>query len=282
MSGPTLATSGLRQTVRSTPIVDVEHLALTSGATAVLGPNGAGKSTLLRMLATVTKPATGAIHVDGLDTADPIERTAVRRRLGYVPQANGVPDRMRVGAYLDYVGALKEIGPERLRRRWTNWALDRVELTPHRDDRIKTLSGGMQRRLAIGQALLGGPDLYVLDEPLTSLDAEHRSRITRLIAELAAAATVVVATHHADELAAICHRILVMDAGRIVFDGSPSALAARAAGHAWDAMTVDEEASCRAIGPDRYRCVGASVPVGVTPAEPSVGDGYVAVVRYGA
>ena len=282
MSGPTLVTSGLRQSAGATPIVDIDDLALTTGATAVLGPNGAGKSTLLRMLATVTQPASGSVHVDGLDTADPVERTAVRRRLGYVPQANGLPERMRVGAYLDYVGALKEIGPERLRRRWTSWALDRVELTPNRTDRIKTLSGGMQRRLAIGQALLGGPDLYVLDEPLTSLDAEHRSRVTRLIAELAATATVVVATHHADELAAICHRILVLDAGRIVFDGSPTDLAARAVGHAWDAAAIDPDASCRAIGPDRYRCVGPSVPADRRPADPSVGDGYVAVVRYGA
>lgn len=282
MTAPSLVTTGLRQAAGSTTLVEVDDLTLGPGATAVLGPNGAGKSTFLRMLATVTRPAAGAVHVDGLDTAEPVERTAVRRRLGYVAQANGLPSRMRVGAYLDYVGALKEIGPERLRRRWTSWALERVELTPNRDDRIKTLSGGMQRRLAIAQALLGGPDLYVLDEPLTSLDAEHRSRVTRLIAELSSTATVIVATHHADELAAICHRVLVLDAGRPVFDGAPAALAARAEGHAWDAATIDPDASCRAIAPDRYRCVGPAVPPGATPAAPSVGDGYVAVVRYGA
>ena len=282
MSAPSIVTDGLRQAAGSTTLVDVDGLTIGPGATAVLGPNGAGKSTLLRMLATVSRPAGGTVHVDGLDVADPVERTAVRRRLGYVAQADGLPSRMRVGAYLDYIGALKEIGPERLRRRWTSWALDRVELTPNADDRIKTLSGGMQRRLAIGQALLGGPDLYVLDEPLTSLDAEHRSRITRLIAELSASATVIVATHHADELAAICHRVLVLDAGVPVFDGTPTQLAARAEGRTWDAAVVDPNASCRAIGPDRYRCVGTTIPADADAAEPSVGDGYVAVVRYGA
>lgn len=282
MTAPVLVTTGLRQTADATSLIAVDDMTFGPGATAVLGPNGSGKSTLLRMLATVTRPSAGTIVVDGLDVAGPVERTAVRRRLGYVSQANGLPSRMRVGAYLDYVGALKEIGPERLRRRWTAWALERVELSANRHDRVGTLSGGMQRRLAIGQALLGGPDLYVLDEPLASLDAEHRTRITRLIAELSASSTVIVATHHADELAAICHRVLVLDTARLVFDGTPAQLAARAEGRTWDAATVDETASCRAIGPDRYRCVGAALPHGVTPVEPSVGDGYVAVVRYGA
>ncbi|MEM8708144.1 MAG: ATP-binding cassette domain-containing protein, partial [Actinomycetota bacterium] len=145
-----------------------------------------------------------------------------------------------------------------------------------------TLSGGMQRRLSIAQALLGGPDYLVLDEPLTSLDAEHRGRISSLIAGLSTDATVVVATHHADELAAICRRILVLDAGRVVFDGSPAELAERARGRVWDAAIPDPYATCRAIGPDRHRCVGGSIPDGAEPAEPSVADGYLAVVRYGA
>ncbi|MEO0495239.1 MAG: ABC transporter ATP-binding protein, partial [Actinomycetota bacterium] len=250
--------------------------------TAVLGPNGAGKSTLLRMLATVNAPTGGSLHVDGVDALDPTGRTAVRRRLGYVAQADGLPGRMRVQEYLDYVGALKEIRPERLRRRWAAWALERVELGHVRRERISTLSGGMQRRLTIAQALLGGPDVLVLDEPLASLDAEHRSRVTSLFARLATDATIVVATHHADEMAAISRRVLVLDAGRIVFDGTPDNLAARAIGRVWDSATPDPFAACRAIGPDRYRCVGGSMPVDATAAEPSVADGYVAVVRFGA
>ena len=107
MSAPSVVTTGLRQAAGSTTLVDVDGLTIEPGATAVLGPNGAGKSTLLRMLATVSRPAGGSVHIDRLDVADPVERTAVRRRLGYVAQANGLPSRMRVGAYLDYVGALK-------------------------------------------------------------------------------------------------------------------------------------------------------------------------------
>ncbi len=191
---------------------------------------------------------------------------------------------MRVHEYMDYAAALKEIGPARLRRRWAHWALDRVDLADLADladSRIKTLSGGMKRRLSIAQALMGSPELLVLDEPLTSLDAEYRGEITRLITELAASATVVVATHHADELAAVCRRVLVLDGGGLAFDGTPAALASRGANHVWEASVPVNGAVCRAIGPDRYRCVAEHVPAGTPAADPTAGDGYVAVVRFG-
>ena len=282
MAAPTVETSALRQRAGKTTILDVGDLAIGPGATAVLGPNGSGKSTLLRILATVNPAADGTLSVDGVAADGPAARAAIRRRLGYVPQRDGLPGRMRVHEYLDYVGALKEIGPERLRRRWAAWALDRVALSEHREARLRTLSGGMQRRVTIAQALLGGPDYLVLDEPLASLDAEHRSRVSSLIATLGRDVTVIVATHHADELAAVCHRVLVLDAGHVVFDGSPASLAARAVGRVWDAAAPDPAATCRAIGPGHHRCVGAAIPHGAVGAEPSVADGYVAVVRYGA
>lgn len=282
MNPPVLHTTGLRQTVGSTTILDIGDLTMHGGTIAILGPNGSGKSTFLRVLATVNEPADGSLSVNGVVATDPTARAAIRRRLGYVPQRDGLPPRMRVHEYLDYVGALKEIGPARLRRRWTAWALDRVELGAVSNARIRTLSGGMQRRLTIAQALLGGPDYLVLDEPLASLDAEHRSRITALLAELGKTATIVVATHHADELAGVCGRVLVLDAGLVVFDGSPDALARRAEGRVWDAPAADPYATCRAVGPDQFRCVGSAVPDGAVLAAPSVADGYVAVVRYGA
>ncbi len=272
----------LRLNYGQNPALDLPRLTLDRGATAVLGPNGSGKSTLLRMIATVNQPDAGEIHLSGLAAADDVERTAIRRRLGYVPQIDGLPARMRVHEYLDYVAALKEIGPARLRRRWTRWALDRVDLADNHDAKIKTLSGGMRRRLSIAQGLMGSPDLLVLDEPLTSLDAEYRGEITKLIVGLATTATVVVATHHADELAAVCHRVIVLDAGRLAFDGTPAALASRGANHVWETDTPVEGAVCRAIGPSRYRCVAAQVPPGATIIEPTVGDGYVSVVRYTA
>ena len=127
MTAPTVALDAVQHRYGAADALAIERLVFEPGSTAVLGPNGSGKSTLLRLLATVAEIQSGTIRVGGLDPADQIERTAIRRRLGYVAQRDGLPPRMRVGAFCDYVGALKEIDSARLRRRWTTWALDRSD-----------------------------------------------------------------------------------------------------------------------------------------------------------
>ncbi len=280
MTTPTITLSGVTHRYSHAPVLDVESLMTGGGATAILGPNGSGKSTLLRLLATLLATQSGSIRFDGLDPSVPIERTAIRRRLGYVAQNDGLPDRMRVAEYCDYIAALKEIGPDRLRRRWTAWVLDRVGLGDMSGRRIRTLSGGMKRRLSMAQALLGGPDLLVLDEPLASLDAEQRAEITGLIARTANDANIVVATHHADELASVCAQVVVLDHGRAVFSGPPADLATRATGQVWEATKPAAGASCRAVGPGRFHCVGGSPPPGAEPAKPTVADGYLVLVKH--
>jgi len=280
MSAPTVAVTGLTQRHGTSFTLEVERFVTARGATAVLGPNGSGKTTLLRILATLTQPQVGSIRVELLNPSVPLERTAIRRRLGYVAQSDGLPGRMRVSEFCDYIGALKEIGPDRLRRRWSAWALDRVGLTDVSGDRIRTLSGGMKRRLSIAQALLGGPDLLVLDEPLASLDAEQRGEIAGLLAQLAANANIIVATHHADELASVCGQVVVLHGGRMAFVGSPSELAALADGRVWESGAPTDGATCRAVGPGRFHCVGVSPPSGSEPARPTVADGYLTLVRH--
>ncbi len=279
MSAPTIGIDDVSHQHSGAPALAVDRLVMEQGTTAVLGPNGSGKSTLLRLLATLTVPQVGTIRIDGLDPADPIERTAIRRRLGYVAQHDGLPSRMRVREYCDYVGALKEIGPARLRRRWTGWSLDRLGLSPVADDRIGTLSGGMQRRLTLAQALLGQPNLLVLDEPLTSLDAECRGAVTTMLVERSGDATVVVATHHADELATVCDRVVVLDGGHVIFADQPDALAAEARGQVWETDVAQVDLPCRAVGPGRFRCVGPAPPPGVVLVPPTVADGYLMLVR---
>jgi len=280
MNAPTVAVTDLSQRHGASFSLKIESLVSAGGATAVLGPNGSGKTTLLRLVATLTQPQAGTIRVDQLDPGVPIERTAIRRRLGYVAQSDGLPGRMRVSEFCDYIGALKEIGPDRLRRRWSAWALDRVGLSSVAGDRIRSLSGGMKRRLSIAQALLGGPDLLVLDEPLASLDAEQRGEITGLLAQQAASANIIVATHHADELASVCGQVVVLDGGRMVFIGAPSDLATLAEGHVWESSAPTDGATCRAVGPGRFHCVGASPPPDAQPARPTVADGYLTLVRH--
>ena len=277
MTPPLIAINGLTVRYGSKVVLDLERLVIPSGTTAVLGPNGAGKTTLLRALATVAPAPAETVFVDGVDVAEPVARVALRRRLGYAGQDAGLPPRMRVGEYCDYVAALKEIGPRRARIRWTDWVLSQVGLEGNGQDRISSLSAGMQRRLVFAQALLGHPTLAVLDEPLVSLDATFRSRFVRMIAASASTRTTVVATHHSDELAAVCQHVIVLVGGRLVFAGTPRELAAKAHGQVWETSHPPDHPSVRAFGPDRFRIVGDR-PADAEPTEPTVHDGYLAVV----
>ncbi|MFQ5557441.1 MAG: ABC transporter ATP-binding protein [Acidimicrobiales bacterium] len=279
MSAPTLAVRGVVHRYGATLALDVEDLVIGPGTTALLGPNGSGKSTLLRLLATVRAPQAGSVRIGGLDPTDPVARVSVRRRLGYQTQSGGLPGRMRVDAFCDYVGALKEIPTARLRRRWTHWVLQRVALAEASRRRIRTLSGGMQRRLALAQALIGLPRLLVLDEPLASLDAEQRAAMAFLLADRSPEATIVVASHHPDELAGVAGQMVVLREGRVVFAGPPTSLAEQARGRVWETSTPVPGAACRTVGPDRVRCVAPGLPPAAVPMAPTVQDGYLAVLQ---
>lgn len=279
MNAPTIAVESIAHSYGRHTALTIERLVFEGGSTAVLGPNGSGKSTLLRLLATVAELQEGSIRVDGLDPVDHLQRTAIRRRLGYLAQRDGLPPRMRVGEFCDYVGALKEIDSARLRRRWTAWALERLDLSAVAGERIGSLSGGLQRRLSIAQALLGSPDLLILDEPLAGLDGEQRADVAAMLVGLAESITVICATHHAEELATLCHRVVVVDNGQPVFTGTPDTLAAQATGRVWESGVADATAISRAVAPGRFRCVGDTVPADRVPVDPTVADGYLALVR---
>lgn len=278
MTAPAVALRSFTRSYASRVALDIDAVTLVPGTTAVLGPNGAGKSSLLRAVATVEAVSPGSVLVGGRDIADVQHRVEVRRRLGYVSQDDPLPERMRVDEFCDYVAALKEIGPRRRRRRWADWALSQVGLSDRAGERIGALSGGMRRRLSIAQSLLGHPTLLVLDEPLASLDASYRATIVRLIAASASQRSTIVATHHADELAAVCQQVLVLGGGRVLFAGRPDDLARKASGQVWESPTPIERPDVRALGPDRFRVVGDAPPGGVA-VEPTVHDGYLVLTR---
>ena len=278
MTPPTITLAGVTHRYGSRPALDLDGLVFTPGSTAVLGPNGSGKSTLMRLIATVSGIQCGSVRIDGLDPGIVDERTAIRRRLGYQTQSGALPPNMRVDAFCDYVGALKEIADARQRRRWTHWVLARVGLGDVSRDRIRTLSGGMQRRVALAQALIGLPDLLLLDEPMTSLDTEQRANVAGIIEERAADATIVVTTHHPDDVAAACQRVVVLNQGRIVFTGAPDELAAQARGLVWETDIVPAGVISRSVGAGRHRCVSPEPPLEAELVEPSVQDGYIVAV----
>lgn len=250
-------------------------LVLQPGVTGLLGPNGAGKTTLLRILATVLPPSQGRVRVLDLDPSDPAQRTDVRRRLGYLPQELGFPSGFTAFAFLDYLAVLKEWTDATRRHEEVRRVLELVGLADLSARKVKALSGGQRRRLALAQALLGDPALLVLDEPTTGLDPEQRASLRGVLAEAARSATVLLSTHQTEDVAALCERVVVLDAGRVCFNGTVQELVARAEGCVWldDAPHPSAVSSWR-TGTGRYRNLADHAPPGAALVEPSLEDAY--------
>ncbi|MER6424347.1 ABC transporter ATP-binding protein [Streptomyces sp. NPDC001137] len=271
---PTVSASGLSLRFGGTQALDEVSLRLTSGVTGLLGPNGAGKTTLLRVLATAVPPDRGAFTVLGHDPATVAGRQEVRRGLGYLPQTPGFHPDFTAFEFVDYVAILKEITDRGARHREVRRVLDEVDLADVRAKRIKKLSGGMRQRVALAAALVGDPGFLVLDEPTVGLDPEQRMRFRELIAQAGEGRTVLLSTHQTEDVAMLCHRVLVMAGGSIRFEGTPAELTARAAGRVWSSTERDPGAKAGwRTGAGTFRNVG-SPPAGADLLEPTLEDGY--------
>ncbi len=261
-----------------TVAVDGVSLSIEAGITGLLGPNGAGKTTLLRILATVLAPDSGHVELLGRSTAAADDRLQIRRRLGYVPQEPGFHRQFSAFDFVDYVAVLKLITDRRVRHDEVRRVLDLVGLTSVMHKRIRQLSGGMRRRVAIAQALLGSPELLVLDEPTAGLDPEQRLRFRELLSTAAGGATVVLSTHQTEDVAALCQRVVVIHGGVVRYDGTPTGLAALAADRVWLSEERDPRAQLAWMtGDGLVRHVGEPPP-GARIDEPRVEDGYLLLV----
>jgi ABC-2 type transport system ATP-binding protein len=266
---------GLSRRYGATRALDGVDIALERGITGLLGPNGAGKTTLLSILATVNEPDAGRVSAFGLDPGHAAERVEIRRRLGYLPQELGYHRHFTVAAFLDYVAILKEITDRRRRAEEVARVLAAVSLEDRARSRIRALSGGMRQRLGIAQALLGEPDLLILDEPTAGLDPEQRLRFRELLSGLPGDPVTMLSTHQADDIAAICPHVVVLLKGQVHFAGTPAELAATAAGRVWAARERDERAHLSWRGGDnRWRHIGDHPPTGAEQVPPTVEDGY--------
>jgi ABC-type multidrug transport system ATPase subunit len=190
---------------------------LKNGIVGLVGPNGAGKSSLMRILATVARPSAGTVHWDGID----IVRTprALRTMLGYLPQDAGVYPHLDAREFLGYIAALKGLDARRTRVQ-TDDLIESLDLAPVARRPLGTLSGGNRQRVAIASALLGDPQLLIVDEPTVGLDPEQRIRFRDLISALGRDRIVLLSTHIVSDLESSADRILVMARGRIVADGT--------------------------------------------------------------
>ncbi|HZM78809.1 MAG TPA: ABC transporter ATP-binding protein [Candidatus Limnocylindrales bacterium] len=205
--------------------VDGMDLCLNAGVHGLLGPNGAGKTTLVRALATVLRPASGSLELLGQRVNGRLDLRAQRRQIGYLPQEFGFYPRFTVREFVGYLAWLKEV-PKRDVPGAVQRAIERVGLADQADDRMKTLSGGMVRRAGIAQAIVNDPRILLLDEPTVGLDPDQRMHLRALLRELASDTCVIVSTHLVEDVVAACTDVMLLDAGRLAFRGTPADLVA--------------------------------------------------------
>jgi lipooligosaccharide transport system ATP-binding protein len=204
-----------------------------------LGPNGAGKTTTMKMIYGLATVGGGELRVLGLDART--ERRAIKSRLGVVPQETNLDGELTVLENLlvqaSYFGIDSETAETRARE-----LLDFTQLGDRRDDRVQSLSGGMKRRLLVARALIGEPELVVLDEPTTGLDPQARLAVWRSLESLKRrGVTLLLTTHYMEEAARLCDRLVIMDEGRIVAEGDPGALVIEHVGREVLELKVSDE-----------------------------------------
>lgn len=219
-----------------TRALDDVTLSIPKGMFGLLGPNGAGKSTLMRTVATLQTPTSGNIRFGDIDVLREPER--LRETLGYLPQDFGVYPRVSAYDMLDHMAVLKGVASARERKETVETLLNQTNLWNVRKKAIAGFSGGMRQRFGIAQALIGNPQLIIVDEPTAGLDPEERNRFLNLLAEIGENVVVILSTHIVEDVLDLCPRMAVLAEGRIQLEGAPLDLVAQSRGTVWE-KTVD-------------------------------------------
>nr|WP_136249665.1 ABC transporter ATP-binding protein [Ningiella ruwaisensis] len=206
-------------------------LQIDKGLFGLLGPNGAGKSSLMRTIATLQQPDTGSITFDGVDVIN--EPNELRKRLGYLPQDFGVYPRVSAYNLLDHLAILKGINNKAERKEAVEGLLAHTNLFQYRKRAVSGFSGGMRQRFGIAQALLGDPDLLIVDEPTAGLDPEERNRFHNLLVSLGRDKVIILSTHIVDDVSELCENMAVLGKGEILLQGNPISLTQSLDGKIW-------------------------------------------------
>jgi ABC-type multidrug transport system ATPase subunit len=226
-----------------TRALDHVTLSIPRGMYGLLGPNGAGKSTLMRAVATLQTPTEGSIRFGDLDVIAEPEK--LRRTLGYLPQDFGVYPRVSAYEMLDHMAVLKGVASPADRKTTVETLLHQVNLWSVRKKMLSGFSGGMRQRFGIAQALIGNPELIIVDEPTAGLDPEERNRFLNLLAEIGESVVVILSTHIVEDVSDLCQRMAVLADGRVQLEGSPQELIQSTRGRIW--MKVVDRAELAAI-----------------------------------
>jgi ABC-2 type transport system ATP-binding protein len=267
----------------------LDHVSLRvgRGMFGLWGPNGAGKTTLMRVITTLLPVTSGKVMVGGVDVMrDP---GFVRKNLGYIPQDFGFYKSLNAYELLNYIGTMKGL-THAARQQQVKSLLEQVNLTKDAKRRVGGYSGGMKQRLGIAQALLGDPQLIVVDEPTAGLDPEERIRFRNLLTHLSGQRTVLLSTHIVADIEASCSAVAVLNRGKVIFCGTPDELRQRAQGCVWQLEIEPSEygqlenrytvTASRTVGGRLHvRVVSPQNPLGRGSAvEPELEEGYMAVM----
>jgi len=259
-----------------TRALDGVTLAIPPGMFGLLGPNGAGKSTLMRTIATLQTPTSGTIRFGDLDVIATPE--LLRRTLGYLPQDFGVYPRVSAYDMLDHMAVLKGIAGRGERRETVEALLHQVNLWAVRKKALAGFSGGMRQRFGIAQALIGNPQLIIVDEPTAGLDPEERNRFLNLLAEIGDNVVVILSTHIVEDVADLCPRMAVLAGGRVLLEGAPLALIEETRGRVWQKTIARDELEAHR---ERYRVISTRLFAGRTiihvVSDGAPGDGFTPV-----
>ncbi len=207
------------------------NLSIGKGMFGLLGQNGAGKSSLMRTLATLQDADNGHIFLGNIDAIKEPEK--IRRTLGYLPQEFGVYDAVSAEEMLDYIAQIKGVTVRAERKILVKELLCRVNLYEARKKRLKTYSGGMKQRFGIAQALIGSPQLIIVDEPTAGLDPQERNRFYNILSELGEQAIVILSTHIVEDVTALCSDMAIIGGGRVLTHASPQKTIEAVAGKIW-------------------------------------------------
>jgi len=219
--------------------LDNVSLNISDGMFGLLGPNGAGKSSLMRTIAALQEPSSGAIEFNQNDIIKSPQE--IRKRLGYLPQEFGVYPKISTQDLLDHIAILKGITIKSDRKNQIEALLHQTNLYQHRKKSVHTFSGGMRRRFGIAQALLGNPQIIIVDEPTAGLDPEERNRFLNLLSEIGEHVIVILSTHIVEDVRDLCSNMAILGDGKIIAKGDPNALKSKLEGKIW-IKTIEKSA----------------------------------------
>ena len=258
-------------------------LTLGSGVYGLLGPNGAGKTTLMRIMTDLLAPSTGRVLLDGQDIA--VMGAAFRKKLGYLPQDFGVYPNFTAEQFLLYIARLKGLSKFEAKRQ-TDDLLHMVGLEDKKQKKLKGFSGGQRQRVGIAQALLGDPEILVLDEPTAGLDPEERIRFRGIISDLSQQKLVLLSTHIVSDLEAVANEIILLRKGVVLEMQKPASLLEQLNGQVWlvtvpaaDEAALTKQYTCSNVmhtdGKSVIRLLSESAPrPDAVPSAPNMEDLY--------